>query len=55
MERLVSFLMTRPPLREPVTIDAHFFGMIRRLLPRRIYHALLYRSLPSVKKWGPDA
>ncbi|MFT5124037.1 MAG: NAD(P)-dependent dehydrogenase (short-subunit alcohol dehydrogenase family) [Kiritimatiellia bacterium] len=47
--------MKRPHLREPVTIDAHFFGMIRRLLPRRIYHALLYRSLPSVKKWGPDA
>ena len=42
-----------PPLRVPVTIDAHFFGLLRRVLPRRIYHALLYRSLPGVKTWKP--
>lgn len=42
----------RPPLRLPVTPDAWAFSMLRRLLPRRLYHALLYRSLPGVRAWG---
>ena len=42
-----------PPLRSAATIDAQFFGMLRRYLPRRIYQWILYRSLPSVRKWGP--
>ncbi|MEN0059803.1 MAG: SDR family oxidoreductase [Bdellovibrio sp.] len=29
-----------PPLRVPVTIDAYFFGLLRKLLPRKMYHAL---------------
>lgn len=41
-----------PPLRLPVTPDAWLFSMLRRLLPRRLYHALLYRSLPGVRHWG---
>lgn len=43
-----------PPLRVPVTPDACFFGLIRKLLPRAIYHALMYYSLPRVFKWGED-
>lgn len=43
-----------PPLRVPVTPDAYFFGLIRKLLPRSIYHALMYYSLPRVFKWGED-
>ena len=27
----------------------------RRLLPRNLYHWLLYRSLPNVKTWGQDS
>jgi len=42
----------RPPLRVAGTLDAHFFTLLRRLLPRSLYHALLYRSLPSVGTWG---
>lgn len=41
-----------PPLRVPATPDAHFFTLMRRLLPRSIYHSLLYHSLPGIKHWG---
>lgn len=46
----------RPPLRVAATIDARLFGLMRRFLPRRFYHWLLYRSLPHVREWGrnPD-
>ncbi len=40
-----------PPLRVPATMDATFFGLLRRLLPRSIYHWLLYRNLPKVNEW----
>jgi hypothetical protein len=43
----------RPPLRVAATIDAHLFSLFRRLVPRRIYHGLLYRMLPAVERWGP--
>lgn len=42
-----------PPLRVPATLDAHLFALLRRLLPRRLYHELLYRALPGVQSWGP--
>ena len=44
-----------PPLRVPATSDAHLFGLIRRLLPRILYHSLLYRMLPSIKSWGAES
>lgn len=43
-----------PPLRVAATLDARLFGLIRRFLPRRLYHWLLYRSLPHVREWGRD-
>lgn len=43
-----------PALRVPVTIDAYFFGLIRKLLPGALYHALMYYSLPKVFRWGED-
>ena len=43
-----------PPLRVPVTLDAYFFGIVRKLLPRTMYHALMYYSLPKVFRWGED-
>ncbi|MEM6701598.1 MAG: SDR family oxidoreductase [Acidobacteriota bacterium] len=43
----------RPPLRVQVTLDAHFFSLLRRLLPRSVYHEVLYRTLPGVRSWGP--
>lgn len=41
-----------PPLRVSATFDAWFFSALRRLLPRRLYHGLLYRNLPRVKEWA---
>jgi NAD(P)-dependent dehydrogenase (short-subunit alcohol dehydrogenase family) len=52
--RVVLRTMRRsnPPLRVAGTFDARLFGLLRRLLPRSVYHALLYRGLPRVGKWG---
>jgi NAD(P)-dependent dehydrogenase (short-subunit alcohol dehydrogenase family) len=44
----------RPPLRVAGTLDALLFAALRRLVPRRLYHALLYRALPEVRRWGHD-
>ncbi len=41
-----------PPLRVLATFDARLFDALRRFLPRRLYHWLLYRSLPSISDWG---
>jgi len=43
-----------PPLRVPATFDAHVFAWLRRLLSRRLYHWVLYRSLPEVRSWGQE-
>lgn len=40
-----------PPLRVPSTRDALLFFWLRRLLPRWIYHRVLYKNLPGVKGW----
>lgn len=45
---------SHPPLRVPVTIDAHFFGFLRRWLPRNLYQLLMYYSLPRIFRWGED-
>ncbi len=52
--RIVVKTMHRknPPLRVSGTRDAWLFGVLRRLLPRRFYHAVLYRGLPRVNTWG---
>lgn len=41
-----------PPLRVSVTIDAWLFGWMRRFMPRPLYHWMLYRMLPGVRRWG---
>ncbi|EDY81406.1 NAD dependent epimerase/dehydratase family [Verrucomicrobiia bacterium DG1235] len=46
--------MKRPPLRSAGTPDARLFYFIRRVLPRSIYHRLLYGTLPGIKSWGPN-
>ncbi|MCB9876566.1 MAG: SDR family NAD(P)-dependent oxidoreductase [Planctomycetes bacterium] len=43
----------RPPLRLPATRDAWLFYLLRRLLPRRLYHLVLWRGLPDTRRWGP--
>lgn len=42
-----------PPLRVPATVDAHLFAVLRRWVPRGLYHRLLYWMLPHVREWGP--
>jgi len=37
-----------PPLRIPATIDAHLFSLMRRFLPRGLYHRILYWNLPHL-------
>jgi NAD(P)-dependent dehydrogenase (short-subunit alcohol dehydrogenase family) len=44
----------RPPLRVPATMDAWVFAAMRRVLPRSLYHWILYRMLPDVRVWGHD-
>jgi NAD(P)-dependent dehydrogenase (short-subunit alcohol dehydrogenase family) len=41
-----------PPLRVPASLDARFFTLMTRLIPRRIYHAILYRNLPGIETWA---
>ena len=41
-----------PPLRTPATIDAAFFYYLRRLLPGKFYHWMLYKNLPKISEWG---
>lgn len=43
-----------PPLWVPMTLDAHFFIWLRWLVPSRLYHLLLFYSLPKVLRWGED-
>ena len=51
--RIVAVMdQERPRLRVPATIDAYFFYLIRRWLPRKFYHWLLYRNLPNIDAWG---
>jgi short-subunit dehydrogenase len=40
------------PLRLPATLDAHAFGLFRRVVPRSVYHSLLFHCLPNVKNWA---
>jgi NAD(P)-dependent dehydrogenase (short-subunit alcohol dehydrogenase family) len=50
MARLIE--QKRPPLRVAGTFDALLFTILRRLLPRTLYHEVLYRALPGITQWG---
>jgi short-subunit dehydrogenase len=51
--KIVKVMQQRnPPLRAPATLDAYLFSGLRRFLPRRTYHWLLYRGLPRISRWG---
>lgn len=41
-----------PKLRVAGTWDAIFFKLMKRLIPQRIYHNILYYLLPNIGKWG---
>ncbi len=41
-----------PPLRVPATLDAHVFALMRRFLPRQLFHRVVYRTLPRINRWG---
>ncbi|MCB1053053.1 MAG: SDR family oxidoreductase [Acidobacteria bacterium] len=58
-ERIASTILhtiraKNPRLRVPATLDARFFGLLRRWLPSRLYHGLLYRRLPHIDTWIND-
>lgn len=50
---LAQMRASSPPLRVYATLDAHLFALMRRLLPRFLYHAVLYHFLPRIRTWGP--
>lgn len=52
-EILRTIRAKRPRLRVRATPDAMIFDYLRRWLPRRLYHAVLYAGLPRVRTWGP--
>ncbi|MBY0385019.1 SDR family oxidoreductase [bacterium] len=41
-----------PPLWISATPDADLFFWIRKILPRRLFHKLMYVFLPKSKEWG---
>ncbi len=41
-----------PRLRVRATPDALLFDYLRRWLPRRLYHRVLYACLPDIRRWG---
>lgn len=41
-----------PPLRIPASLDARFFTLMTRLVPRALYHRILYRKLPGIETWA---
>lgn len=43
-----------PPLRVPATPDAYLFAMLRRIIPRPIFHRILYQALPGIRDWGEN-
>lgn len=43
-----------PKLRVAGTFDARVFYILRRILPRRFYHYMLYKFLPKIKEWAED-
>lgn len=42
----------RPKLRVPATLDAVVFYYLRRLIPRSIFHHVLFWMLPGSSRWG---
>lgn len=54
-KKIIATIDSRhPPLRASGTPDAWFFYLLRRWIPRFIYHTILYLSLPHIRKWGPS-
>ncbi len=41
-----------PPLRIPASLDARFFTLMSRLMPRALYHRILYKKLPGIQTWA---
>lgn len=41
-----------PPLRVAVTFDAKVFSLLKKLLPQKLYHNLLYKLIPKSYSWG---
>ena len=51
--KILNLMMTEnPPLWMPVTHDAQIFFWIRKILPRRVFHRVMYLFLPNVRHWG---
>jgi NAD(P)-dependent dehydrogenase (short-subunit alcohol dehydrogenase family) len=50
--RIVEVLRQRdPPLRAHLTSEARLFFWMRKVLPGRVYHWMLYQALASLRTW----
>lgn len=43
---------TNPSLWNPVTEDAYLFNMLRKSMPRKLFHKIMFYFLPGSKTWG---
>jgi short-subunit dehydrogenase len=41
-----------PPLWYSATLDASLFFWLRKILPRRVFHKIMFAMLPQVSHWG---
>lgn len=53
----ISLILKRknPPLRIHVTLDSLMFFWLRKICPQRVYHYLLYKFLPNIRRWGHNS
>lgn len=50
VEKILS--QDSPPLRLRVTIDAKIFAWLRKILPAKLFHHLMFLFLPGTGRWG---
>lgn len=52
-QKILKVIKTpNPPLWVPVTPDAAVFALLRKMLPRAIFHKLMMRFLPGTRVWA---
>lgn len=52
-KKVIQIIQTEnPPLWVPVTVDAVIFYYLRRFLPRKYFHTILFYALPGARHWA---
>jgi short-subunit dehydrogenase len=54
-KRIIGLILKRNPrLFVPATPDALLFGCLKKIIPRRIFHFLMFWLLPNSKQWATN-